>query len=76
MSRGLITIALLALSNIFMTLAWSGHLKFGEMRGFQKLGLIAIILISWGLPYSNIVRRSLLTGLDINRMVAHFHWSS
>src|SRR5688572_32217306 len=49
MSKGLITIGLLFLSNIFMTLAWYGHLKFGEMKGFQKFGLIAIILISWGI---------------------------
>lgn len=49
MTRGLITIGLLVLSNIFMTLAWYGHLKFGEMKGFQKLGLIAIIFISWGI---------------------------
>ena len=43
------TIGLLVLSNIFMTMAWYGHLKFGEMKGFQKLGLISIILISWGI---------------------------
>ncbi|MEP6793269.1 MAG: DMT family protein [Saprospiraceae bacterium] len=49
MPRGLATIGLLILSNIFMTLAWYGHLKFGEMKGFQKLGLLTIILISWGI---------------------------
>ena len=49
MPRGLSTIGLLILSNIFMTIAWYGHLKFGEMKGFQKLGLIAIIFISWGI---------------------------
>jgi uncharacterized protein (DUF486 family) len=49
MSRGLMTIGLLVLSNIFMTMAWYGHLKFGEMKGFQKLGLISIIFISWGI---------------------------
>jgi len=49
MPRGLITIALLILSNVFMTLAWYGHLKFGEMKGFQKLGLLTIIFISWGI---------------------------
>lgn len=32
-----------------MTLAWYGHLKFKEMRWFENLGLIAIILISWGI---------------------------
>jgi uncharacterized protein (DUF486 family) len=32
-----------------MTLAWYGHLKFKEFSWFAKLGLISVILISWGL---------------------------
>lgn len=32
-----------------MTLAWYGHLKFAEWRWFNKLGLVSIILISWGI---------------------------
>lgn len=51
MPRGLLTIGLLLLSNMFMTLAWYGHLKFGEMKGFQKLGLVSIIVISWGIAF-------------------------
>lgn len=47
--RGLWTIALLILSNTFMTFAWYGHLKFKEMKGFENLSLFLIILISWGL---------------------------
>jgi len=47
--KGLLTILLLIVSNTFMTLAWYGHLKFGEMKWFSKLGLAAIILISWGI---------------------------
>lgn len=43
------TIALLVLSNTFMTLAWYGHLKFKEMKWFESLGLVAIVLISWGI---------------------------
>lgn len=43
------TIALLVLSNTFMTFAWYGHLKFKEMSWSQNLGLVAIILISWGI---------------------------
>jgi len=43
------TIFLLILSNTFMTLAWYGHLKFKEMKWFQGLGLVAIVLISWGI---------------------------
>lgn len=47
--RGIATILLLILSNVFMTLAWYGHLKFKEFKWFENLGLIAIIFISWGL---------------------------
>jgi uncharacterized protein (DUF486 family) len=32
-----------------MTLAWYGHLKFKTMTRFENLGLISIILISWGI---------------------------
>ncbi|WP_276360369.1 DMT family protein [Daejeonella sp. H1SJ63] len=47
--RVLLTISLLCISNIFMTLAWYGHLKFREMEWSKGLGLFAIILISWGI---------------------------
>ncbi len=47
--KGFYTIGLLILSNIFMTVAWYGHLRFKEMNSFKNLGLPAIILISWGI---------------------------
>lgn len=47
--RGLYTILLLILSNTFMTFAWYGHLKFKEMKWFENLGIIAIVLVSWGI---------------------------
>ena len=47
--KGFWTIALLVLSNTFMTFAWYGHLKFKELKGFENLGIIAVILISWGM---------------------------
>lgn len=47
--KGFLTIVLLIISNSFMTLAWYGHLKFAEWKWFNKLRLIAIILISWGI---------------------------
>lgn len=45
------TIILLVISNIFMTLAWYGHLKFEEWKWTSKLGLFSIILISWGIAF-------------------------
>jgi uncharacterized protein len=47
--RGIYTIVLLIMSNSFMTLAWYGHLKFAELKWFNKLGILSIVLISWGI---------------------------
>lgn len=41
------TIGLLVISNVFMTLAWYGHLKLAENSWFSKLPLLGVILISW-----------------------------
>ena len=42
------TVILLTISNLFMTLAWYGHLKY--LRG-AKWPLFAVILISWGIAF-------------------------
>lgn len=41
----LATIGLLFLSNLFMTFAWYGHLKF------KAAPLLMVILISWGIAF-------------------------
>jgi hypothetical protein len=43
------SILLLIGSNVFMTLAWYGHLKFKEFEWSRSLGLLTIILMSWGI---------------------------
>lgn len=47
--QGVYSIALLLVANIFMTLAWYGHLKMRQFSWFDSLPLIVIILISWGI---------------------------
>ena len=42
------TVILLTISNLFMTLAWYGHLKY--LNG-AKWPLFAVILISWGIAF-------------------------
>ena len=42
------TILLLVCSNIFMTLAWYGHLK---MRWLEGKSLLVVILVSWGIAF-------------------------
>ena len=49
--KGFVTIWLLICSNVFMTFAWYGHLKFSEMSWFARLGLPTIILMSWGIAF-------------------------
>jgi uncharacterized protein (DUF486 family) len=51
MNQVLQTLTLLILSNVFMTIAWYGHLKFKDMEWSQNLGLFSIILISWGMAF-------------------------
>jgi uncharacterized protein (DUF486 family) len=43
----LATIALLVLSNAFMTFAWYGHLRYSGQLGIERFGLVGIILSSW-----------------------------
>jgi uncharacterized protein len=42
------TVLLLIGSNIFMTLAWYGHLKFKFLEGKP---LLVVILVSWGIAF-------------------------
>ena len=51
MNKAFLTIGLLTVSNIFMTLAWYGHLRFKQMSWFSNLGLFGIIAISWGIAF-------------------------
>lgn len=46
--NGWLTIALLVVSNIFMTFAWYGHLKLQEMKVFTSATpLYIVIIVSW-----------------------------
>ena len=49
--KGFYTIALLFLSNIFITFAWYGHLKMRSIGKFESLGMFGIILLSWGIAF-------------------------
>lgn len=41
----LVTVGLLIASNLFMTIAWYGHLKF------KATPLLVVILVSWGIAF-------------------------
>lgn len=49
--NGFYTIALLLLSNIFMTLAWYGHLKLSDSGVSTNWPLIGVIGFSWAIAF-------------------------
>ncbi len=51
MGRGLATILLLLFSNLFMTLAWYGHLRYQKASSLSLTGWLLVVLSSWGLAF-------------------------
>ena len=49
--KGIYTILLLLLSNVFMTLAWYGHLRLQETGVSKYWPLIGVIAFSWGFAF-------------------------
>lgn len=49
--KALLSIGLLVLSNVFMTFAWYGHLRFSENKKIAGWGLLILILVSWGIAF-------------------------
>lgn len=49
--NGLYTIILLILSNIFMTLAWYGHLRLQQSGVSSSWPLFGVIIFSWGIAF-------------------------
>lgn len=49
MNAAAATIILLVISNVFMTLAWYGHLRMQQTDMAKNWPLLVVILISWGI---------------------------
>lgn len=48
MSKAILTLVLLVISNTFMTLAWYGNLKLQDMKIIsQNTSIVLIVLLSW-----------------------------
>ncbi|MBQ5888325.1 MAG: DMT family protein [Bacteroidaceae bacterium] len=69
MSKSLITVLLLIVSNSFMTLAWYGNLKLQDMKVISpNTSIVFIVLISWCvalLEYAFLIPANRI-GSDIN----------
>lgn len=69
MTKIILTITLLVISNSFMTLAWYGNLKLQDLKLISSnTPLILIVLISWGialLEYTFLIPANRI-GSDIN----------
>ncbi len=51
MNPKLLTIMLLVVSNVFMTIAWYGHLKLQTAGVTKNWPLFCVILLSWGIAF-------------------------
>lgn len=49
--KALYCIGLLIVSNVFMTLAWYGHLQIRQYPALAKLSIFAIIVLSWSVAF-------------------------
>lgn len=49
--KGIQTVALLVCSNLFMTLAWYGHLRLQGVGATKSWPLISVIVLSWGIAF-------------------------
>ncbi len=47
LSPAVLTVVLLVISNVFMTLAWYGHLKLDQMGISSSWPLWVVIILSW-----------------------------
>lgn len=47
LSPSVLTVILLVISNVFMTLAWYGHLKLDQMGVSSSWPLWVVIILSW-----------------------------
>ncbi len=48
--KGLYTVILLLISNVFMTLAWYGNIGLKNMKTFDK-SVVWIVFLSWGIAF-------------------------
>lgn len=51
MNAAAATIILLVISNVFMTLAWYGHLRMQQTDMAKNWPLLVVILVSWGIAF-------------------------
>lgn len=49
MNTTILTVLLLVISNVFMTVAWYGHLKMQSIGIGKDWPLFAVIVMSWGI---------------------------
>lgn len=72
--KGIYTILLLIVSNVFMTFAWYSHLKMKqEYTWFASLPLIGVIAFSWAIAFLSIRVKYRRIVSDLSVMEARLH---
>ena len=76
MNSAILTILMLVVSNVFMTLAWYGHLRLGELGITKNWPLYTVILFSWGIALAEYAFRCLPTASAMPEMEDRSRWFS
>ena len=76
MTKGILTVLLLLISNIFMTFAWYGHLKFQEWGWMKKSVLWRLFSSVGDLPCLSTSFKSQPIELVLEKMEVLLHYFS
>lgn len=71
--KGLWTIGLLIVSNVFMTFAWYGQLRLKGQKWFDELPLAGIVIMCWSIALLEYFSWYPRTGSDFMATTAPFH---
>ena len=63
LTKSLITIGMLLVSNVFMTFAWYGHLKLQQTGISTNWPLYVVILFSWAIALAEYSFQTIESGL-------------
>ena len=74
--KGIFSIGLLIFTNIFIFLAWYGHLKFKELKFVENIGIFATAMITWAVAFFTCLFQVPANKIGYRVLEAHFPCSN
>lgn len=74
--KGIFSIGLLILTNIFIFLACYGHLKFKEFKSLENIGIFATVMINGAVAFFTCLFQAPANKIGYRVLKAHFPCSN